>query len=153
MNTPPQTATLVPSAYQILDIRTPDLGEVKLQVSNKDTDVTPIEEQDDGNSKNPPTPPISADQSVDAFNSADLVDVILDSLNRPLHQKAIPTFVLYDKRGLRIFDEITHLDEYYLTNAEMRILENRADQIATRLNHGSVLIELGAGYVHPIHVL
>lgn len=36
----------------------------------------------------------------------------------------------YDEMGLQLFDEITHLDEYYLTNAERKILQHHADELA-----------------------
>lgn len=40
------------------------------------------------------------------------------------------------------------LTRYYLTNAEIEILEKYADQMAQRIPSGSVLIELGSGYEH-----
>jgi uncharacterized SAM-dependent methyltransferase len=36
---------------------------------------------------------------------------------------------------------------YYLTNAEIEVLEAYAEQIARRVQPGSVLVELGSGYV------
>ena len=36
---------------------------------------------------------------------------------------------------------------YYLTNAEIEVLESYAEQIARRVQSGSVLVELGSGYV------
>ena len=53
--------------------------------------------------------------------------------------------LLYDEAGLRLFEEITYLDEYYLTNAEIEVLETFADQIAERVRPGSVVVELGSG--------
>ncbi|KAG2222480.1 hypothetical protein INT45_013393 [Circinella minor] len=135
MNTPP-----TPS-YRILDIRAPIKEDIKLPTHQ---DYPSSNNKEDDKIK-PPTPPSSTDQSLDAFNGDDLVDTILDSLNKPEGTKSIPTFVLYDKRGLQLFDEITHLDDYYLTNAEMEILKEHADQLAARLHDGSVIIELGAG--------
>ncbi|KAI9263344.1 hypothetical protein BDA99DRAFT_509991 [Phascolomyces articulosus] len=137
MNTPPPTST-----YRILDIRSPVTEDIKLP-AHQDYPGTTKENED--HTKNPPTPPSSTDQSLDAFNGDDLVDTILESLDKQEGNKSIPTFVLYDKRGLQLFDEITHLDDYYLTNAEMEILKERADQLAARLHDGSVIIELGAG--------
>lgn len=40
----------------------------------------------------------------------------------------------YDEMGLQLFDEITHLDEYYLTNAERKILQHHADELANIVN-------------------
>jgi len=39
---------------------------------------------------------------------------------------------------------------YYLTNAEIEILETYAEQIARRVQPGSVLVELGSGYVEIV---
>jgi len=47
--------------------------------------------------------------------------------------------------GLKLFEDITFLDEYYLTNAEIEALERHAREIAARLPEGSRLIELGSG--------
>jgi L-histidine Nalpha-methyltransferase / hercynylcysteine S-oxide synthase len=47
--------------------------------------------------------------------------------------------------GLKLFEEITYLDEYYLTNAEIEALESHAREIAQRLSEGSRLVELGSG--------
>jgi len=39
------------------------------------------------------------------------------------------------------------LDEYYLTNAEIDVLKKSADKIAENIVAGSMIIELGSGYV------
>jgi hypothetical protein len=36
-------------------------------------------------------------------------------------EKRLPTLLLYDEAGLRLFEKITYLDEYYLTNAEIEV--------------------------------
>jgi L-histidine Nalpha-methyltransferase / hercynylcysteine S-oxide synthase len=46
---------------------------------------------------------------------------------------------------LKLFEEITYLDEYYLTNAEIEALERHATEIVKRLPEGSRLVELGSG--------
>lgn len=51
------------------------------------------------------------------------------------------------EKGLKLFEEITYLDEYYLTNAEIEALAQHADAIAEHIPSGSRLIELGSGYV------
>ena len=60
--------------------------------------------------------------------------------------KQQPTLLLYDTAGLRLFEDITYLDEYYLTNAEIEVLEKYADHIAAYIQQGSQMIELGSGY-------
>lgn len=81
----------------------------------------------------------------DAVNSSDITDTILKSLNQPKSQKSIPTFLLYDEMGLQLFDKITRLDEYYLTNAERTILQDHAHELANRVNDGAIIVELGSG--------
>lgn len=62
--------------------------------------------------------------------------------------KSIPTMVLYDDKGLEIFDQITYCKDYYLTDAEIDILKTHsAELVRDHVNEGSVLIELGCGYL------
>jgi uncharacterized SAM-dependent methyltransferase len=61
-------------------------------------------------------------------------------------EKRMPTMLLYDEQGLKLFEEITYLDEYYLTNAEIEVLRHYAHHIAERIKEGSQIIELGSGY-------
>jgi len=60
-------------------------------------------------------------------------------------EKKLPTLLLYDENGLRLFEKITYLDEYYLTGAEIEVLETYAVRIAERIPSGSVVVELGSG--------
>jgi uncharacterized SAM-dependent methyltransferase len=60
-------------------------------------------------------------------------------------QKSIPTLLLYDEAGLKLFEKITYLDEYYLTNAEIEVLETYASRIAERIKPDSIVLELGSG--------
>ncbi|KAJ3264071.1 hypothetical protein HK104_006529, partial [Borealophlyctis nickersoniae] len=60
--------------------------------------------------------------------------------------RSIPTLVLYDDKGLEIFDAITYNDEYYLTNAEIDIFERHGEEIVRDyVKDGAVLVELGCG--------
>jgi L-histidine Nalpha-methyltransferase / hercynylcysteine S-oxide synthase len=61
----------------------------------------------------------------------------------------LPTIILYDEEGLKLFEQITYLKEYYLTNCEITILENKSDEIVKRLNlgNGDIVVELGSGCV------
>lgn len=117
------------TGYSIIDIRNSLIDDIKNDHHGR-----------------PPSPPTSADTSEDAFNGSDLVDTILESLDKPLNHKSIPTYILYDKKGLQLFDQITQLnDEYYLTGAELDILVERSEELVNRLQNGSVIFELGAG--------
>lgn len=63
----------------------------------------------------------------------------------------MPTMLLYNEAGLKLFEDITYLEEYYLTNAEIEVLNHHADRIADRIGTGSQLIELGSGYgIRPL---
>ncbi|KAI9781617.1 MAG: hypothetical protein M1839_005834 [Geoglossum umbratile] len=64
-------------------------------------------------------------------------------------EKRMPTLLLYDSNGLRLFEQITYMDEYYLTGDEIQVLEKYAGRIAQRIKPGSMLIELGSGFVFP----
>ena len=64
----------------------------------------------------------------------------------PGQEKKMPTMLLYDEQGLKLFEDITYLDEYYLTNAEIEVLETHANEIVQHVQPGSQLVELGSGY-------
>lgn len=68
-------------------------------------------------------------------------------------EKQLPTLLLYDEVGLRLFEEITYLDEYYLTNAELEILREHAGDMAHRIRPGSVVMELGSGNLRKVKLL
>jgi uncharacterized SAM-dependent methyltransferase len=78
---------------------------------------------------------------------------IYDGLSKPLNQKTMPTLLLYNEEGLRIYDEITTgAPEYYLFGAEEHILKERADEIARTMHsrlgdiiEDETVVELGAG--------
>lgn len=61
--------------------------------------------------------------------------------------RSLPTTLLYDAKGLKLFEEITYLDEYYLTNAEIEVLEAHAKDIVERIPNNAQLLELGSGCV------
>ena len=79
--------------------------------------------------------------------SVSLVEEIRENL-RPKkgEEKRLPTLLLYDERGLKIFEHITYLEEYYLTNAEIEVLTTHAAKIAKSIGEGSMIVELGSGY-------
>ncbi|KAG6889570.1 hypothetical protein C0992_004739 [Termitomyces sp. T32_za158] len=97
-------------------------------------------------------------ENADANISAQIVD----GLRRPAGQKELPTMLLYDERGLRLYDDITtKAPEYYLFGAEEEILKNKADEIVQVMHHGEtqvsadeVVLELGAGALRKTsHIL
>ncbi|KAF8928412.1 hypothetical protein BGZ47_001651 [Haplosporangium gracile] len=89
----------------------------------------------------------SATEEASSSEGFDLPKMILSSL-KPVVEgapKTIPTMVLYDDYGLQLFDQITYLQEYYLTQEEIEILERDADKIVDQIPDNSVVVELGAG--------
>ena len=94
-----------------------------------------------------------------SYRALDILDIrrkqTLSSLRNELgknlrggqgEEKQMPTILLYDERGLKLFEEITYLEEYYLTNAEIEVLNAHSDSIAKEIPHGVQIIELGSGY-------
>ena len=59
--------------------------------------------------------------------------------------KFLPSRWLYDDRGSELFEEITRLDDYYLTRAETSILRRHAGEIADFCGDRVLLLEYGAG--------
>jgi L-histidine Nalpha-methyltransferase len=68
-------------------------------------------------------------------------DALAGLLSTP---KTLPAKYFYDEVGMGLFGEITRLDEYYLTRAELQILTDFGPNIARQLPGGSVLVEFGA---------
>lgn len=90
--------------------------------------------------------------------SSSLRDDILAGLSKPSGQRTLPTMLLYDEIGLRLYDAITvNAPEYYLFGAEENILKTYArDEIVPTIlkassasnssNSDSIsVVELGAG--------
>jgi uncharacterized SAM-dependent methyltransferase len=75
----------------------------------------------------------------------DLREAIISALKET--PPCLPTLILYDEAGLKLFEKITYLDEYYLTNAEIAILKNKSEEIVKRmgLKDGGIVVELGSG--------
>ncbi|MCB1044883.1 MAG: L-histidine N(alpha)-methyltransferase [Acidobacteria bacterium] len=63
------------------------------------------------------------------------------------HPKYIPSKYFYDATGDRLFQEITELDDYYLTRCEKELLTRHHDRLLELLHDGRPmrLIELGPG--------
>jgi len=60
-------------------------------------------------------------------------------------QKRISPKYFYDERGSQLFDEITQLPEYYLTNTELGIMRDNIDEIVALVGKQASLIEFGSG--------
>ena len=58
---------------------------------------------------------------------------------------AVPARWLYDRRGSELFDEITRLPSYYPTATETALLKEILPDVASRIPHGTAVVEFGAG--------
>lgn len=67
--------------------------------------------------------------------------------------RRLPTLLLYDERGLQMFEKITYLEEYYLTNSEIQVLRRSARAIAKAIPSGSMVVELGSGNLRKVQIL
>ncbi|EFE30754.1 uncharacterized protein ARB_02453 [Trichophyton benhamiae CBS 112371] len=98
-----------------------------------------------------------------ATSNVEIVDIrganLQSSLSQDIYhglqaaEKSLPTLLLYDTKGLRLFEDITYLDEYYLTNAEIKVLEANAAKIAALVPENCQLVELGSGNLRKIEIL
>ena len=70
-------------------------------------------------------------------------DEISNSLRS--NQKSINPKFFYDEKGSHLFEKICTLPEYYLTNAEINILNQLDDKILPHLDGDFRLVELGSG--------
>ena len=61
------------------------------------------------------------------------------------HPKRISPIWFYDERGSQLFDRICELPEYYLTRAELAIMQGHIDDIAASLGTNLCVIEPGSG--------
>ncbi len=59
--------------------------------------------------------------------------------------KTLPPKLFYDATGAALFERITELDQYYLTQAELEILRRHAGDIARMAGPRAALIEYGSG--------
>lgn len=113
---------------------------------------------------NSETPKLTKPQILDARKDetdnngvASTKSQIFDGLSKPDGEKRLPTMLLYDEQGLKLYDDITtKCHEYYLFLAEEQIVKNHAEDIVSLMHKGttgqawkgrSAVVELGAGWV------
>jgi len=77
-------------------------------------------------------------------------EVLTGLRDRP---RRIPPKFFYDRRGSELFDAITETSEYYVTRAEIEILQTRADEIARLVGTGGLLLEPGGGSCAKVRIL
>lgn len=67
--------------------------------------------------------------------------------------KTLPPKLFYDATGAELFERITTLPEYYLTRAELEILQARAGEIADLAGPRAALVEYGSGAGQKVRLL
>jgi dimethylhistidine N-methyltransferase len=73
----------------------------------------------------------------------DFAEAVLAGLREK--PKSIPSRFFYDRQGSELFEQITELEEYYPTRAEIALLEAHAREIAAFAGRGVCLVEFGSG--------
>jgi len=62
-----------------------------------------------------------------------------------LPEKMVSPKYFYDERGSQLFDQITHLPEYYPTETELGIMQDNMAEIVALIGERASLIEFGSG--------
>jgi dimethylhistidine N-methyltransferase len=86
----------------------------------------------------------------DADASSFALDVIAGLTAQP---KRLSPKYFYDEAGAQLFEQITALPEYYLTRCELKILRERAGDMARFFPAPSALIEFGSGSSRKARIL
>jgi uncharacterized SAM-dependent methyltransferase len=61
--------------------------------------------------------------------------------------KQLPSLLLWDADGHKLFERITKSTSYYGTRADQDIMVEHMDQLCDMLGEDGILLELGSGYV------
>ena len=69
-------------------------------------------------------------------------DVVEGLSRRP---RTLPCKYFYDEIGSQLFDQICELDEYYLTRAELSIMQKYGTEMAHQIGGEVMLVEYGSG--------
>jgi len=76
---------------------------------------------------------------------------VIEGLTR--NRKELSSKYFYDERGSKLFDEICHLEEYYVTRTELQIMQDHILEIASKMGDAVQLIEYGSGSSKKIRIL
>ncbi|WP_233843235.1 L-histidine N(alpha)-methyltransferase [Dyella sp. 2HG41-7] len=82
-------------------------------------------------------------------------DVLLQVVQRGLRAtpKRLPSWLFYDEQGSALFEQICEQPEYYLTRAEIALLNQHAGDIAGVLGPDVRLVEYGSGHAIKTRLL
>ena len=78
-------------------------------------------------------------------------DDVMVGLSRP--QKALPPKYFYDAQGCALFEAICELPEYYVTRAELALMDAHVRDMARHLGQQGALIEYGSGSARKTRIL
>ena len=73
------------------------------------------------------------------FSPKEVLEGLLES------EKRLSSKFFYDQVGSDLFQKITELPEYYLTNSEIEILHNNLEEISDLVGENAAVIEFGSG--------
>ncbi|TYS67860.1 L-histidine N(alpha)-methyltransferase [Sutcliffiella horikoshii] len=91
-------------------------------------------------------------QSYDFYiEKENMREEIVKGLSAPV--KTISSKYLYDHRGSELFEMITELEEYYPTRTEMKIFNEKIQEITMAVGDVHTLIEYGSGSSNKIKAL
>ena len=76
---------------------------------------------------------------------------VINALSK--EQKELPCKLFYNEHGSKLFEEISELEEYYLTKTEIFILNENIEEIAECIGENVVIVELGSGSSRKIRIL
>ena len=72
-----------------------------------------------------------------------LVQLVRESLCNP--KPSLPSMALWDDEGLQLFEKITQLPDYYISGLEKQTIEQHCEDIARKIQPGSMVVDLGCG--------
>jgi L-histidine N-alpha-methyltransferase len=89
---------------------------------------------------------------LDELRSSEFAREIVNGLNSK--PKKLSSMYFYDDRGSQIFQQITKLDDYYLTRKEIEIFETYKNELPDIVGKDEVdIVELGVGDGHKTKIL
>jgi len=84
-------------------------------------------------------------------SSEGILNEIIHSLSKS--QKELSCKFFYDEHGSKLFEQISELEEYYLTRTEISILNNNIKHISGVVGEEALILELGSGSSRKIRIL
>ena len=84
-------------------------------------------------------------------NTIGMIKEIVQSLSKA--QKELSCKFFYDEYGSSLFEQISELEEYYLTRTEISILNNNIKDISDAVGEDALILELGSGSSRKIRIL